>query len=79
MEKKNYNVRDALPDTPDTFYDAVERSLSACKEERKTRTWGLVRLPRKLSRFRSFPRFSKARRMAALMASSLSALFPRIR
>ena len=48
MEKKNYNVRDILPDTPDTFYDAVERSLSACKEERKTRTWGLVRLPRKL-------------------------------
>ena len=48
MEKKNYNVRDVLPDTPDTFYDAVERSLSACKEERKTRTWGLVRLPRKL-------------------------------
>lgn len=48
MEKKNYNVRDALPDTPDTFYDAVERSLSACKEERKTRTWGFMRLPRKL-------------------------------
>ena len=50
MEKKNYNVRDALPDTPDTFYDAVERSLSACKEERKTRTWGFMRLPRKLLR-----------------------------
>lgn len=48
MEKKNYNVRDALPDTPDTFYDAVERSLNACRSEKKERTWGLVRLPRKL-------------------------------
>ncbi len=48
MEKKNYNVRDALPDTPDTFYDAVERSLSACRSEKRERTWGLVRLPRKL-------------------------------
>ena len=48
MEKKNYNVRDALPDTPDTFYDAVERSLSACRSEKRERTWGLMRLPRKL-------------------------------
>ena len=48
MEKKNYNVRDALPDTPDAFYDAVERSLAACRSEKKERTWGLVRLPRKL-------------------------------
>ena len=48
MEKKNYNVRDTLPDTPDTFYDAVERSLNACRSEKRERTWGLVRLPRKL-------------------------------
>ena len=48
MENKKYNVRDALPDTPDAFYDAVERSLAACRSEKKERTWGLVRLPRKL-------------------------------
>ncbi len=48
MEKKKYNVRDALPDTPNAFYDAVERSLAACRSEKKERTWGLVRLPRKL-------------------------------
>ena len=48
MEKKNYNVRDALPDTPDAFYDAVERSLSACRSEKRERTWGLGHLPRKL-------------------------------
>ncbi len=46
MDNKKYNVRDALPDTPETFYDAVERSLSACRSEKKERTWG--RLPRKL-------------------------------
>ena len=48
MEKKNYNVRDALPDTPDAFYDAVERSLAACRSEKRERTWGLGHLPRKL-------------------------------
>ena len=48
MDNKKYNVRDALPDTPDTFYDAVERSLSACRETKQERTWGLMRLPRKL-------------------------------
>ena len=54
MEKKQYDVRDvrhirdALPETPDTFYDAVERSLSACRTEKKERTWGALRLPRKL-------------------------------
>ncbi len=48
MENKKYSVRDALPDTPETFYDAVERSLSACRETKQERTWGLMRLPRKL-------------------------------
>ena len=48
MENKKYSVRDALPDTPETFYDAVERSLSACRETQQERTWGLMRLPRKL-------------------------------
>ena len=48
MEKNEYKVRDALPDTPDTFYDAVERSLSACRDTKQERTWGLGRLPRKL-------------------------------
>lgn len=48
MDNKKYNVRDALPDTPDSFYDAVERSLSACRETQQERTWGLMRLPRKL-------------------------------
>ena len=48
MEKKQYNVRDALPETPDSFYAAVERSLCACRAEKKERTWGMGRLPRKL-------------------------------
>ena len=48
MENKKYNVRDALPDTPDAFYDAVERSLAACRSEKRERTWGLGHLPRKL-------------------------------
>ena len=48
MKNKKYSVRDALPDAPDTFYDAVERSLSACQEAQQERTWGLMRLPRKL-------------------------------
>ena len=30
MEKKQYNVRDTIPETPDAFYDAVERSLAVC-------------------------------------------------
>ena len=49
MEKKTrYNVRDAIPDTPESFCDAVERSLSACREERRERTWGHLRLDRRL-------------------------------
>ncbi len=48
MDNKKYNVRDALPDTPDSFYDAVERSLSACRETKQERAWGLGRLPRRL-------------------------------
>ena len=46
MKKKNYCVRDVIPDTPDGFYDTVERSLAAC-EEKKERTWDGFRLPRK--------------------------------
>ena len=48
MEKKQYNVRDAIPDTPESFYDTVERSLCSCRAEKKERTWGGLRLPRKL-------------------------------
>ena len=48
MEKKEYSVRDAIPETPDAFYDAVERSLSACRETQKERTWGGLRLNRRL-------------------------------
>jgi len=48
MEQKNYNVRDALPETPDTFYEAVERSLAACRDEQKARAWGGLRLNRRL-------------------------------
>ena len=53
MENKRYNVqdvrhvRDALPDTPDSFYDAVERSLAACRSERKERTFAGPRLKKK--------------------------------
>lgn len=49
MEKKmRYNVRNALPETPDSFYDAVERSLDACRQPKRERTWSIGRLPRKL-------------------------------
>ena len=48
MEKKEYSVRDAIPETPDAFYDAVERSLSACRETQKERTWDGLRLNRRL-------------------------------
>ncbi len=49
MEKKmRYNVREALPDTPDTFYDTVERTLAACREPKKERAWGGLRLNRRL-------------------------------
>ncbi len=48
MEKKQYNVRDAIPDTPDSFYDAVERSLAQCREPKRERTWGGLRLNRRL-------------------------------
>ena len=48
MEKKQYNVRDSLPDTPDSFYATVERSLAACRSEKKERIWSMGRLPRKL-------------------------------
>ena len=48
MEKKTYDVRNAIPDTPDTFYDAVERSLRACRETKQERTWGGLRLNRRL-------------------------------
>ena len=48
MEKKQYNVRDAIPDTPDTFYDAMERSLARCRAPKRERTWGGLRLNRRL-------------------------------
>ncbi len=48
MEQKDYRVRDSLPETPDSFYATVERSLYACRDEQKQRTWGIGRLPRKL-------------------------------
>lgn len=48
MEKKQYNVRDTIPETPESFYDAVERSLDSCREEKKTRFWGGLRLNRRL-------------------------------
>ena len=35
--KQKYNVRETIPETPDGFYDAVERSLSACRSERRER------------------------------------------
>lgn len=48
MEKKmQYNVRDAIPDTPESFYDTVERSLADCREQKKERTWGGLRLNRR--------------------------------
>ena len=47
MKKKNYCVRDVIPDTPDGFYDTVERSLAACRDEDQKRTWDGFRLPRK--------------------------------
>ena len=47
MKKKNYCVRDVIPDTPDGFYDTVERSLAACRDEGQKRTWDGFRLPRK--------------------------------
>ena len=48
MEKKQYNVRDTIPDTPESFYDTVERSLSACGSQKKERSWGGLRLNRRL-------------------------------
>lgn len=49
MEKKmRYNVRDAIPDTPESFYDTVERSLESCRDQRRARSWRLGRLPRRL-------------------------------
>ena len=49
MEKEmRYNVRDTIPDTPESFYDTVERSLASCREERKERAWGGLRLNRRL-------------------------------
>ena len=47
MEKKQYNVRDTIPETPESFYDAVERSLADCREQKKERTWGGLRLNRR--------------------------------
>ena len=49
MEKEmRYNVRDAIPDTPESFYDTVERSLAACGTQKKERAWGGLRLNRRL-------------------------------
>lgn len=49
MEKKmQYNVRDTIPDTPESFYDAVERSLESCRSAKKERAWGGLRLNRRL-------------------------------
>ena len=49
MEKKmQYNVRDTIPDTPESFYDTVERSLESCRDQRRARSWRLGRLPRRL-------------------------------
>ena len=48
MEKKmRYNVRDTIPDTPESFYDAVERSLDSCRAQKKERSWGGLRLKKK--------------------------------
>ena len=48
MEKKmRYNVRDALPKTPESFYDAVERSLESCRAQKTERSWGGLRLKKK--------------------------------
>ena len=48
MEKKSYNVRDTIPDTPESFYDTVERSLDSCREPKRERSWGGLRLNRRL-------------------------------
>lgn len=49
MEKKmRYNVRDTIPETPESFYDAVERSLESCRDQRRAWSWRLGRLPRRL-------------------------------
>ena len=48
MEKKRYNVRDTIPDTPESFYDTVERSLASCREQKRDRAWGNLRLNRRL-------------------------------
>ena len=48
MENKmRYNVRNAIPDTPESFYDAVERSLERCRAEKKERSWSGLRLKKK--------------------------------
>ena len=47
-KKKQFNVRDTIPDTPESFYDTVERSLLSCQEEKRERTWGGLRLNRRL-------------------------------
>jgi hypothetical protein len=48
MEKKQYNVRDTIPDTPESFYDTVERSLDSCREPKRERSWSGLRLNRRL-------------------------------
>ena len=48
MKKNEFIVRDSLPDTPDSFYSEVERSLSACCDKKEERSWSLKRLPRRL-------------------------------
>ena len=48
MEKKRYSVRDTIPETPNSFYDTVERSLSVCRSEKKEISWGGFRLNRRL-------------------------------
>ena len=46
MEKR-YNVRDTVPDTPESFYDAVERTLGECRSPKKERAFAGPRLKKK--------------------------------
>jgi len=46
MEKR-YNVRDAVPETPESFYDAVERALGECRSPKKERAFAGPRLKKK--------------------------------
>ena len=45
--KQKYNVRETIPETPDGFYDAVERSLESCRTQKTERSWRGPRLKKK--------------------------------